>query len=330
MVTVPAQQRRGKEWFLGSANAIFQSMNLIDDEKPDIVVVVGADHVYRMDFSDMVDFHVRSGARATVAGVRQPMEMVTSFGVIETDPEDVTKITRFVEKPQSTAPLPDDPNAFFASMGNYVFDTDALVEALRADEAKEDTSHDMGGDIMPWFADRGEAAVYDFTNNDVPGSTDRDRQYWRDVGTLDSYYDSHMDLIRPLPVFNLYNYAWPLYTNEMQAPPAKLVRGPRGEGGIATDSILSRGVLVTGGRVTESVLSPKVLVNNDATVNQSVLLPNVRIGEGAVVERCILDKNVVVPPGVKVGVDAEQDRARGLTVTPSGLTVAPKNFRFES
>ena len=215
-------------------------------------------------------------------------------------------------------------------MGNYVFDTDALVEALRADEAKEDTNHDMGGDIMPWFADRGEAAVYDFTNNDVPGSTDRDRQYWRDVGTLDSYYDSHMDLIRPLPVFNLYNYAWPLYTNEMQAPPAKLVRGPRGEGGIATDSILSRGVLVTGGRVTESVLSPKVLVNNDATVNQSILLPNVQIGEGAVVERCILDKNVVVPPGVKVGVDAEQDRARGLTVTPSGLTVAPKNFRFES
>ncbi|MGQ1797427.1 glucose-1-phosphate adenylyltransferase [Kocuria oceani] len=329
VVTVPAQQRRGKEWFLGSANAIFQSMNLIEDAKPDIVVVVGADHVYRMDFSSMVDFHIASGARATVAGVRQPMEMVTSFGVIETDPEDVTKITRFVEKPQSTAPLPDDPGAFFASMGNYVFDTDALVEALRADEAKEDTSHDMGGDIMPWFADRGEAAVYDFTGNDVPGSTDRDRQYWRDVGTLDSYYDSHMDLIRPLPVFNLYNYAWPIYTHEIQAPPAKLVRGPHGEGGIATDSILSRGVLVTGGRVTESVLSPKVLVHNDATVNQSILLPNVQVGEGAVVERCILDKNVVVPPGVRVGVDRELDRSRGLTVTESGLTVAPKNFRFE-
>ncbi|MFW6187069.1 MAG: glucose-1-phosphate adenylyltransferase, partial [Actinomycetota bacterium] len=186
VATVPAQQRRGKEWYLGSANAIYQSMNLNDDARPDIVVVVGADHVYRMDFSDMVDFHVRSGARATVAGVRQPMEMVTSFGVIETDPQDVSKITRFVEKPESTAPLPDDPGAFLASMGNYVFDTDALVEALRADEVKDDTKHDMGGDIMPWFADRGEAAVYDFTHNDVPGSTDRDRQYWRDVGTLDS------------------------------------------------------------------------------------------------------------------------------------------------
>ena len=329
VATVPAQQRRGKEWYLGSANAIYQSMNLIDDARPDIVVVVGADHVYRMDFSDMVDFHVRSGARATVAGVRQPMEMVTSFGVIETDPQDVSKITRFVEKPGSTAPLPDDPGAFLASMGNYVFDTDALVEALRADEVKDDTKHDMGGDIMPWFADRGEAAVYDFTHNDVPGSTDRDRQYWRYVGTLDSYYDSHMDLIRPLPVFNLYNYAWPLYTHEMLAPPAKLVRGPHGEGGIATDSILSSGVLVTGGRVSESVLSPKVLVNNDATVSESVLMPNVQVGEGAVVERCILDKNVVVPPGVKVGVDRELDRSRGLTVTESGLTVAPKNFRFE-
>lgn len=329
VTTVPAQQRRGKDWFLGSANAIYQSMNLIDDAKPDIVVVVGADHVYRMDFSAMVDFHISSGARATVAGVRQPMEMVTSFGVIETDPEDVTRITRFVEKPSSTAPLPDDPDAFLASMGNYVFDTDALVEALRADEAREDTAHDMGGDIMPWFADRGEAAVYDFTHNDVPGSTERDRQYWRDVGTLDSYYDSHMDLIRPLPVFNLYNYSWPIYTYGIQAPPAKLVRGPHGEGGVATDSMLSAGVLITGGRVRESVLSPKVYVENDATVGQSVLMDNVRIGEGAVVERCILDKNVVVPPGVRVGVDHEEDRARGLTVTPSGLTVAPKNYRFD-
>ncbi|HST73384.1 MULTISPECIES: glucose-1-phosphate adenylyltransferase [Kocuria] len=329
VTTVPAQQRRGKDWYLGSANAIYQSLNLVDDARPDIVVVVGADHVYRMDFSAMVDFHVQSGARATVAGVRQPMEMVTSFGVIETDPNDPTRITRFVEKPQSTAPLPDDPNAFYASMGNYVFDTDALVEALRVDESKDDTDHDMGGDIMPWFADRGEAAVYDFTGNDVPGSTDRDRQYWRDVGTLDSYYDSHLDLIRPLPVFNLYNYSWPIYTYGVQAPPAKLVRGPHGEGGVATDSILSAGVLITGGRVHESVLSPKVLVQNDATVSQSVLMDNVWVGEGAVVDRCILDKNVVVPPGTRVGVDREEDKARGLTVTTSGLTVAPKNYRFE-
>ncbi|NHU84273.1 glucose-1-phosphate adenylyltransferase [Kocuria sp. JC486] len=329
IASVPAQQRHGKDWFLGSANAIFQSMNLIDDARPDIVVVVGADHVYRMDFSQMVDFHIASGAKATVAGVRQPLELVKSFGVIETDPNDPTKITQFVEKPDSTRPLEDDPTQFLASMGNYVFSTDALVEALRQDEAREDTDHDMGGDIMPYFADRGEAVVYDFTNNDVPGSTDRDRQYWRDVGTLDSYYDSHMDLLRPMPVFNLYNEAWPLYTHQVTAPPAKLVRGPYQEGGVATDSILSPGVIVAGSRVQESVLSPNVFVGNHARVDKSVLLQGVRVEEDAVVERCIVDKNVVVPPGVRVGVSAEEDRARGLHVTDSGITVIPKNYKFE-
>lgn len=329
VASVPAQQRRGKDWFLGSANAIFQSMNLIDDADPDIVVVVGADHVYRMDFSDMVDFHINSGAKATVAGVRQTMDMVTSFGVIETDPNDVSKISRFVEKPQSTAPLPDDPNAFLASMGNYVFDRDALVEALRYDEQQEGTKHDMGGDIMPYFSDRGEAAVYDFTNNNVPGSTDRDRQYWRDVGTLDSYYDSHMDLIRPLPVFNLYNYSWPLYTHQIMAPPAKTVRGPNGQPGVALDSIVSPGVLITGGRVESSVLASKVVVEHDARVSESVIMQNVRVGAGAQVHRAIIDKNMVIPPGATIGINKEEDLARGFTVTDSGLTVAPKNFKFE-
>ena len=329
VASVPAQQRRGKDWFLGSANAIFQSMNLIDDADPDIVVVVGADHVYRMDFSDMVDFHINSGAKATVAGVRQNMDMVTSFGVIETDPNDVTKISRFVEKPESTTPLPDDPNSFLASMGNYVFDRDALVEALRYDEQQEGTKHDMGGDIMPYFSDRGEAAVYDFTNNNVPGSTDRDRQYWRDVGTLDSYYDSHMDLIRPLPVFNLYNYSWPLYTHQIMAPPAKTVRGPSGQPGVALDSIVSPGVLITGGRVESSVLSPKVVVEHDARVSESVIMQNVRVGAGAQVHRAIIDKNMVIPPGATIGINREEDLARGFTVTDSGLTVAPKNFKFQ-
>ena len=328
VTSVPAQQRRGKEWYLGSANAIFQSMNLIEDADPDIVVVVGADHVYRMDFSDMVECHVRSGAKATVAAVRQPMEMVSSFGVIETEPGDPTMISRFVEKPDSTAPLPDDPNAFLASMGNYVFDRDALVEALRFDDEQEGTKHDMGGDIMPYFSDRGEAAVYDFTDNDVPGSIERDRQYWRDVGTLDSYYDSHMDLIRPLPVFNLYNYSWPLYTHHPMAPPARTVHGPNGQPGVALDSIVSPGVLITGGRVEASVLASKVVVEQDANVSESLLLDNVRVCHGARVHRAILDKNIVVPPGVSVGVDRDQDLDRGLTVTDSGLTVAPKNFRF--
>lgn len=329
IASVPAQQRSGKDWFLGSANAIFQSMNLIDDARPDYVVVVGADHVYRMDFAQMLDFHIESGARASVAGVRQPLSLVTSFGVIETDPNDPAKISQFVEKPETTTPLADDPGQFLASMGNYIFTTDALVDALREDDKREGSKHDMGGDIMPYFADRGEAAVYDFTFNDVPGSTDRDRQYWRDVGTLDSYYDSHMDLLRPLPIFNLYNERWKLFTHQVVAPPAKLVRGPYQEGGVATDSILSPGVIVAGGRVRESILSPRVKVNNHARVDHSVLMHNVEVHDDAMVEHCIVDKNVVIPPGVRVGVDPQEDRARGLTVTESGITVVPKNFKFQ-
>lgn len=193
IASVPAQQRFGKSWFLGSANAIYQSLNLIHDAQPDIVVV-GADHVYRMDFSQMVEQHIASGKAVTVAGVRQPLELAPSFGVIETDPEDPTKIAAFVEKPAQTQGLAEDPEQFLASMGNYVFDTDALLDALRHDAEKLDTKHDMGGDIIPYLVERGEAGVYDFNHNDIPGATERDRYYWRDVGTIDSYYDAQMDL----------------------------------------------------------------------------------------------------------------------------------------
>ena len=240
VATVPAQQRRGKDWFTGSANAIFQSMNLISDARPDIVVVIGADHVYHMDFQQMVDQHVASGAKATVAAVRQPLELAPSFGVIETDPASPQRIKAFVEKPETTPGLPDDPGQFLASMGNYVFDTDALVEALNRDAADPDSDNDMGGDIIPAFVARGEAGVYDFTTNDVPGGTPG-KHYWRDVGTLDSYYDAHMDLVQPWPEFNLYNRDWPLYTRQSVSPPAKLVRSASRRPGTAGDSILSQG-----------------------------------------------------------------------------------------
>ena len=286
------------------------------------------DSVYRMDFSQMLDAHIESGRSCTVAAIRQPIELSDQFGVIETDPSDPTAIKAFVEKPKETEGLADDPSSVLASMGNYIFTADALVEALREDDQREDSKHDMGGDIMPYFADRGEAAVYDFTYNDVPGSTDRDRQYWRDVGTLDSYYDAHMDLLRPMPIFNLYNEQWRLFTHQVVAPPAKLVRGPYHEGGVATDSILSPGVIVAGGRVQESILSPRALVGNHARVAESVLMHNVKVEDDAVVERCIVDKNVVIPQGVRVGVNPQEDRERGLTVTESGITVIPKNFTF--
>ncbi|GLB67275.1 glucose-1-phosphate adenylyltransferase [Arthrobacter mangrovi] len=324
VASVPAQQRRGKSWFLGSANAIYQSLNLIHDEEPDIVVVIGADHVYRMDFSQMVADHVASGAAASVAAVRQPLKLADQFGVIETDPESPTRIRAFVEKPETTAGLPDDPESFLASMGNYVFTTDALLEALEADAERLDTHHDMGGDIIPYFVNRGEAAVYDFTSNDVPGSTGADKQYWRDVGTLDSYYDAHMDLIRPMPAFNLYNLEWPIYTRQSVSPPAKLVRGISGRDGTALDSILSPGVVVSGGSVSGSVLATNVFVSEGADVADSVLMDKVSIGEGAKVRRAILDKNVRVPAGATIGLDPELDRARGFTVTDSGLTVLSK------
>lgn len=323
VATVPAQQRMNKNWFLGSADAIYQSLNLIHDHQPDIVVVVGADHVYRMDFSQMVAQHVASGLSATVAGVRQPLELASSFGVIETVPGEPSKIARFVEKPEHTDGLADDPSSFLASMGNYVFDTDALVAALEADSNREITSHDMGGDIIPDFVSRGQCGVYDFSDNDIPGSTDRDRSYWRDVGTLDSYYDAHMDLISPLPIFNLYNLQWPIYTRATTAPPAKLVRGPSAVGS-ASDSILAAGVVVSGGSVSGSVLNNGAFVGDGAEVTDSVLMDKVSIGPGAVIRRAILDKTVKVPANATIGVDREADLRNGYTVTESGITVLAK------
>ena len=282
VASVPAQQRVGKSWFLGSANAIYQSLNLIHDANPDIVVVVGADHVYRMDFSQMVEQHVASGAKATVAAVRQPLHMADQFGVIETDQDNPEKIAAFVEKPSSTPGLAADPSQFLASMGNYVFDADALVEALHVDAERLDTKHDMGGDIIPYFVNQGEAGVYDFTLNDIPGSTERDRTYWRDVGTIDSFYDAHMDLISPVPVFNLYNSEWPIYTRQSISPPAKFVRGKNNTVGTALDSIVASGVVVSGGIVEGSVLSNDVYVGTSSRVLDSVLMDKVNVGEGAV------------------------------------------------
>ncbi|MBG6184446.1 glucose-1-phosphate adenylyltransferase [Arthrobacter sp. CAN_A214] len=324
IASVPAQQRRGKSWFLGSANAIYQSLNLIYDAQPDIVVVIGADHVYRMDFEQMVNAHVESGASVSVAAVRQPMNLVDQFGVIEVDENNPGRIAAFVEKPKTTPGLPDDPNSFLASMGNYVFTADALVKALEEDAARLNTKHDMGGDIIPYFVERGDAAVYDFTTNIIPGSTERDRQYWRDVGTMDSYYEANMDLISPLPLFNLYNLQWPIYTRQSVSPPAKFVRSASGQSGEAHDSIVSAGVVISGGTVRGSILATDVFIDQGAEVTGSVLLDKVTLGAGAVVRKAIIDKNVRIPAGASVGVDRELDLSRGFAVTDSGLTIVRK------
>ena len=317
---VPAQQRVGKHWYLGSADAIYQSLNLMRDERPDYVVVVGADHVYRMDFYQMVKAHVESGAACTVAAIRQPIELADQFGVIDVHPEEPTRIREFLEKPTDPVGLPDSPGEVLASMGNYVFDADALVEAVTRDATEIGSKHDMGGDIVPAFVRRQQAAVYDFKDNDVAGSTDRDRDYWRDVGTLGSYFAAHMDVVSPLPVFNLYNFDWP-------QPPAKLVQGASAEMPRVDEAVLSPGVVVTGGEVRRSVLSPSVRVDAGAEVAGAVLMNGVHVGAGAIVHNAILDKNVIVPPGAHVGLDPDADRARGFMVE-DGLTILGKDQPF--
>ncbi len=321
---VPAQQRVDKNWYLGSADAIFQSLNLLDDEKPDIVVVVGADHVYRMDFSQMVTQHIETGADLTLAAIRQPISLADQFGVIEVDAKDPSKIGAFREKPTDPVGLPDAPHEILASMGNYVFTASKLVQAVTEDHDLEGSKHDMGGDIVPRFVRESDAYVYDFKDNDVPGATERDRGYWRDVGTMDSYYDAHMDLISVHPVFNLYNYDWPIYTDMSPLPPAKFVHGSGDRVGEALSSMVSPGVVVSGAQVNHSVLSPKVRVHSYATIADSVLLDNVEVGRYAVIRRAIIDKGVYIPEYCRIGVDHEHDRARGFYVTEGGITVIGK------
>jgi glucose-1-phosphate adenylyltransferase len=320
---VPAQQRLGPRWQTGSADAIYQSLNLIHADRPDIVVVAGADHVYRMDLSQMIEAHVAWGAGATVAAIPVPRKDATQFGVVQTAP-DGHLIEAFLEKPADPAGRPGRPDRALVSMGNYVFDTGALVEALHEDAADQSSRHSMGGDIIPALVRERTAYVYDFLQNKVPGAEPRDAGYWREMGTIDSYFDAHMDLCAVHPMFNLYNREWPILTHVPPDPPAKFVHDDGDRLGRAIDSVVSNGVIVSGGLVRNSVLSPGARVNSWSRVNRAVILHNVRVSRHAVVENAILDKNVVVEEGATVGVDKEHDRARGLVVSSGGITVVGK------
>ena len=330
VASVPAQQRLGKRWFAGSADAILQSLNLLRDEKPDIVVVVGADHVYRMDFSQMIAAHIESGAGVTVAAIRQPISLANQFGVIEVSADDPTRIRAFREKPEDAVGLADSPDEVLASMGNYIFDADVLMDAVIRDGQVPDSNHDMGGDIVPWFVAKNDAAVYDLNRNEVPGATDRDRYYWRDVGTIESFFDAHQDLISALPIFNLYNSQWPIFSQQLNSPPAKFVRDSSGNLGTTIDSIVSLGSLLSGAHIERSVLGPWAVIEGGASVVDSIIFDRVRIGPGARIRRAILDKEVVVGAGASIGFDADADRDRGFTVTDTGITVVGKGVHVVS
>src|SRR5918996_1404031 len=324
---VPAQMRRGPHWYQGSADAIYQSLNLVVDERPDYICVFGADHIYRMDPSQMLRQHIESDAGVTVAAVRAPREQSSEFGVIEAQ-EETTRIGAFLEKPSDAKGLPDAPDQVFASMGNYIFTASTLVDAVKTDAADSASDHDMGGDIIPMLVNEGDAHVYDFSTNEVPGTTERDHAYWRDVGTLDAYYDSHLDLVSPHPIFNLYNMEWPILSWIEPLPPAKFVHDAEGRVGHAIESMISPGAIISGAEVRRSILSPGVRVHSYAQVEGSVLMHGVEIGRNAVVRNAIIDKNVVVPEGAEIGVDLDIDRSR-FTVSAGGVVAIGKGEKIE-
>ena len=314
---VPAQQRLGPRWYTGSADAILQNFNLIHDENPKHVLVFGADHVYRMNPDLMYQQHLQTGAGVTVAAIRMKKSEASNFGVIELAEDGIT-IKAFHEKPLDPPGMPGNPDWSLVSMGNYIFRRDAMEDALQRDAADLDSRHDIGGNIIPAMTKDGSAKVYDFANNIVPGETERDKGYWRDVGSIDSYFDAHMDLVSVHPIFNLYNRNWPILTNPPSMPPAKF-----SERGIAFDSIVGAGSIIAGGELRNTVASYDVLVGRDAKIENSVLMPSVRIGDGAQIKNVILDKNVIVEPGARIGFDTAEDQKR-FTVSDAGIVVVGK------
>jgi glucose-1-phosphate adenylyltransferase len=323
---VPAQMRRGPFWFAGSADAIYQNLNLISDEDPDIVCVFGADHIYRMDPRQMVEYHVEKGAGVTVAAIPVRKEEATAFGVIESSA--TGEIMAFHEKVPDPPTMPGDDTRCLASMGNYVFDTKTLIDIVTP-AGNDGQRTDLGSHVIPALTELGHAHVYDFSTNVIPGQDEREKGYWRDVGTLDSYYDANMDLLSPVPVFNLYNDQWPVFTAHDSRPPAKISRGGGGEPAYVDGSLLCQGSIVSGSHVEHSIVGPGVYVDHDAHVTQSILFPGVRIGAGARLHRCIIDKNVNVPAWTRVGYDQADDSPR-FAISDRGVVVIEKDRNLEA
>jgi glucose-1-phosphate adenylyltransferase len=318
---VPAQMRTGKNWYMGTADAVFQNFNLIEDENPDYVAVFGADHIYKMDISQMLDFHRHAGAVATVVAIPKPVGEASSFGIIEVDPDG--RMIGFEEKPKNPKTIPGNPRMVLVSMGNYIFNRKFLVRELFNDAALSGSSHDFGKDVIPKIFHNYPIYVWDFSNNRIPGETPQQNVYWKDVGSLDAYFEANMTLRDVVPEINLYNEAWPIRTAPGQSPPAKFVfsgEPPEKRKGEALDSILSGGCIISGGRVIRSILSRGVRVHSLAVVEDSIIFPDVQISEKAHIRRTIIDRGVQIKPGERIGFDIEEDRKR-FTVSDSGIVV---------
>ena len=322
IVPVPAQMRMGESWYQGTADAIFQNLNLIDDFKPDLVAVFGADHIYRMDIGQMIEFHVERKSAVTVATLPVPIEEADQFGIMEVDSG--LRVSNFEEKPrQPPRAMPGAPGKCLASMGNYLFDPQILRSALAKDADKRSSHHDFGRDLIPALIDRVPVYAYNFMSNRIRGDSEENLSYWRDVGTIDAYYEANMDLRDARPHLNLYNQFWPLRTAYYNQPPAKFVFNEDFRRGQALHSTVSEGCIVSGGTVRNSILGRSVFVHSYSQVDDSVIMDYCEIGRYAKVRRAIIDKNVQIPEGEEIGYDLERDRKRYF-VTESGIVVIPK------
>lgn len=320
----PAQMRTGNDWYKGTADAIYQNIFHITDEDPRYVCIFGGDHIYKMHVDQMLDFHKENNADLSISGIPIPIEEASEFGIMEVDEN--WRLINFVEKPNyRPKSIPGNPNMCLASMGNYIFDKDILLDALNRDAVKEDSAHDFGKNVIPMLLGEGKNIyVYNFAQNTFPGMTKAEQGYWKDVGSIDAYWQANMDLLSYNPELNLYSKEWPLRTFNYNYPPAKFVWEEGDRVGMATNSMVSEGCIISGGGLSHCVLSPKVRINSYSSVIDSILMENVEVGRYSQIRKAIIDKNVVIPPHTKIGFNRDEDIRRGFHVSEGGVTVVPK------
>ncbi len=323
ITVVPPQMRTGASWYAGTADAINQNLFLLERNEAQKVLILAADHIYRMDYAALIQAHTETGADLTVACMKVPIGEASAFGVMGVDGNG--RIVEFQEKPDQPNPMPGDPATALVSMGIYVFTKDLLIEQLRADSLQEDSSHDFGKDLIPGMIHSHRVHAYEFGGTRGRVTPDR---YWRDVGSLDAYYEANMDLLKPVPPLDLYQNDWAIRTYHGQNPPARMVPGGNGKDGLMTNSIMGAGTVIIGGAVRHSVLASRVHIHEGAVVEDAILFDHVTVGQGAHLRRCIIDKHVTVPPGETIGFDAEKDRQR-FTLSDKGIVVVPEDYRFD-